>query len=171
MGPSVRDAARMGCSEVGPGSVTDARAKRSRRSGGVPPATPSVEHDSMCGSTPASGMLVPWRALLRPVRQMFVCTQPFHAHICNCAWSTRMNSWSPGLHARGLHARHITHVDLRHCAASVCPQNVSAWAHVYYAQARPVSKQPGIEMGDMIGCRRRAETRAWIVSSWALLPV
>ena len=46
---------RGGADGVGDGSAIRGRAKRVRRGGGAPPATPSVGGGTVCRSTPASG--------------------------------------------------------------------------------------------------------------------
>ena len=67
---------RGGADGVGEGSATRVRAKRIRRGGGAPPATPSVGGDSVCRSTPARGAtttrreVAPAGELMSPVSRM-----------------------------------------------------------------------------------------------------
>ena len=61
---------RGGADGVGAGSATRGLAKRIRRGGGAPPATPSVEGDSVRRSTPASEAATTRREATAPASEL-----------------------------------------------------------------------------------------------------
>ena len=61
---------RGGADGVGDGSAIRGRAKRVRRGGGAPPATPSVGGGTVCRSTPASGAATTRREAAAPASEL-----------------------------------------------------------------------------------------------------
>ena len=72
---------RGGADGVGAGSATRGRAKRVRRGGGAPPATPSVGGGTVCRSTPASGAATTRREAAAPASTLLLCTHGIRADV------------------------------------------------------------------------------------------
>ena len=89
---------RGGADGVGEGSATRVRAKRIRRGGGAPPATPSVGGDSVCRSTPASGAATTRREEAAPACELLSPVPRMQALQISPRHSTATDA---GLHAAG----------------------------------------------------------------------
>ena len=95
MGPKRK---RGGADGVGAGSATRGRAKRVRRGGGAPPATPSVGGGTVCRSTPASGAATTRREEAAPACELLSPVPRMQALQISPRHSTATDA---GLHAAG----------------------------------------------------------------------